>query len=213
MGFFSKLFGKKEDKAADTVSGSTAHGSGTETPEAGTPRVENPQDKGEPGLYGGAPLLDPPKVGGRAAEFVVDMRPHEIYGIFAIRLPADWEPFESDRFRAKSPDESTMLSITLYGSEDSSGFINSEFFKNAQLGMYERFVIEGGDEPYDDPLITDEFISQSFKVDDETQYYLTTARKLDDQIVIANIIIRDLGAYDMRLRAVIQAIKNSITPL
>ena len=210
MGFFSKLFGKKEDKAAEAASEGEASTPQAETPRAGV--SETPQAETDSGLYGGASLLEVPKVDGQAV-FEVDMRGHEIYGIFGISLPADWEPFESDRFRAKSQDETTLLSITLYQAEDAAAFINSDFFRDAQLGMYERFVVEGGYEPYDDLLITDEFITQSFKVDDETQYYLTTANKVDERIIITNIIIRDLGDYDMRLRAVIQAMKNSITPL
>lgn len=51
------------------------------------------------------------------------------------------------------------------------------------------------------------------KVDDETQYYLTTARKAGEQIIIANIIIRDLADYSIRMRTILQSIRHSMEPL
>lgn len=197
MGFLKNLFGKKEESAAPArpASGKTA-----------PPQAE------EQGRMYGAPLLTPPGVEGQA-EYIVDMRPHNLSGVFSVRLPAGWEPFESDRFRAKSQDEKTQVSITLFAGKDPSVPVDSVFFKDLQVGMFERFVTEGGYEPYDDLLVTDAFIAQSFKVDDETQYYLTTAHPIDGQLIIANVIIRDLSDYSIRMRAVLQAIRHSMEPL
>jgi hypothetical protein len=195
MGFLNKLFGGKEKETVDPAPG--------QTPAA--PQGETPSQ-----LYG-VPLLESPKMTGET-RFSVNMVPHSLYGIFAIRLPADWEPYESDRFRAKTRDETTQLSVTLYQG-DASSVINSEFFRNSQMGLYRRFVTEGGYEPYDDLLVKDAFITQSFKVDEETQYYLTSAHRRGDELFLANIIIRNLSGYDTRLRAIIQAIQHSIEPL
>ena len=197
MGFLKNLFGKKEDA--------------TETAKPETKGAAAPQAEQQDHMYG-VPLLTSPKVDGQV-EYVVDMRPHNLSGVFSVRLPADWEPFESDRFRAQSQDEKTLLSVTLFAGKDPSAPINSDFFKDVQMGMFERFVTEGGYEPYDDLLVTDGFITQSFKVDDETQYYLTTARKVGEQLIIANIIIRDLADYSIRMRAIIQSIRHSMEPL
>lgn len=195
MSFFSKLFSKKQDSQPAATNSNAAR--------------EDAAEKAN--LYGeGVPLLEIPKPNG-GTRYELDMRPHDLYGMFTIHLPADWEPFESDRFRAKTADGATQVSIMLYAQNGAPEVLDADFFLHTGMGMYRRFVHEGGYEPYNDLSVTDHFICHSFKVDDETQYYLTTAGEHNGQTVMANIIIRDVGEYNPKLRAVIQAICNGIS--
>lgn len=131
---------------------------------------------------------------------------------FIIDLPADWEPYESDRFRAMTPDGKTQISIKSYVGPDADITINDQYFKDLKLALYDRFVTEGEYEPYDNLFVNDACISKSFKVDDETQHYLTTARKIDGRLIVTDLIIRDIGGYDPKMQTILQHIMKSITP-
>ena len=69
------------------------------------------------------------------------------------------------------------------------------------LPLYDKYVDEGGYVPYDDFFINKNQISKSFKIDDETQYYLTTINTIGGRTVLSSFIIRDIGMYDPKMRA------------
>lgn len=113
-------------------------------------------------------------------------------------LPVGWEPYESDRFRTKTQDDKTCLSITNWILDDR---LSPTQRQTNVLALYDKFVQGGGYEPYADLIIQDSYISQSFRVDSETQYYLTRFSTVGDKTYQSGFIIRDIGAYDPQMRA------------
>jgi len=134
---------------------------------------------------------------------------HAVDGILKIELPEYWESFESDRFRAKSSDGKTQISITNFGM-DIKQSLGETLLKNITLPLYERFVAEGGFEPHDDLIVNDRFISKSFKVDEETQYYLTAINMIGGKVIQTAIIVRDIGEYNLELRKILLSIAETI---
>ena len=144
-------------------------------------------------------------------EFVTDFKKHLIDNLLIVNLPVDWFPFESDRFRAKTTDGKLQMSLVNYENRtDSEVKIDSQFFKDLKLDLYDNFVTEGEYEPYDDLKVSDSFITKSFKVDEETQYYYTTARKINGRLIITDIIVREIGEYDKKMQSLLQVIGHSM---
>ena len=133
-------------------------------------------------------------------DFKLVMKVHVVDSLFRIGLPVGWGPYESDRFRAKTQDGKIQISITNWHKKDNAP-MGQEELKATVLPTYKSFVEEGGYEPYDDLIVNDKYISKSFKVDDETQYYLTTTNNIDGRIIITGFIIRDIAEYDPQMRA------------
>jgi len=82
--------------------------------------------------------------------------------------------------------------------------------KEVTLPLYDRFEAEGGFEPYDDLIVNDKFISKSFKVDKETQYYLTAINMVGGKVIQTAIIVRDIGEYNLELRKILLNIAETI---
>ncbi len=144
-------------------------------------------------------------------EFIIDLKKHLVDNFYIISLPANWKQYKSDRFRAKTNDDKLQVSITNYANQSNGDFkINSSFFKDLKLHLYENFVTEGEYEPYDDLKVTDKFITKSFKVDEETQYYYTTAKNVNGQLVITDIIVREVGEYNKKMQPILEVIGKSI---
>ncbi|MCL5244462.1 hypothetical protein M4I21_01490 [Cellulophaga sp. 20_2_10] len=144
-------------------------------------------------------------------EFVTDFKKHLIDNILIVNLPVNWIPYKSDRFRAKTDDEKLQMSLVNYENKEKNNVVlNSQFFKDLKLELYDVFVTEGEYEPYDDLKISDSFITKSFKVDDETQYYYTTARNVNGRLIITDIIVRDIGGYDKKMQPLLQIIGHSM---
>jgi hypothetical protein len=143
-------------------------------------------------------------------EFQLDLRPHKVDNLFIVKLPTEFIPYESDRFRAKTEDSKKMISITNYRRPWNGEVINKQFFEELKLRTYDKFVNEGGYEAYDDLKATDEFIRKSFKVDEETQYYFTSARIMNDNFVITEFIIREIGAYNRHIMPTLEIINDLI---
>lgn len=135
---------------------------------------------------------------------------HLIDDCFIVKLPTDWIPYQSDRFRAKTKNEKLQISIINYANQTGEIEVNTDFFKELKIDLYQKFVTEGGYEPYEDLSVTNNFISKSFKVDDETQYYLTTARNVNGRTIITDIIIRDFNDYSTTMTSLLQEISNSM---
>lgn len=144
-------------------------------------------------------------------EFTVNLKEHLVDNFYIISLPVEWEEFESDRFRAKTSDGKLQISITNYVNQIKNDFkIDNKLFKDLKLKLYDNFVTEGGYEPYEDLKVTDNFITKSFKVDDETQYYYTTAKNINGQLIITDIIIREIGSYNKKIQPLLEIIGKSI---
>ncbi|MCF6360537.1 MAG: hypothetical protein L3J29_07220 [Cyclobacteriaceae bacterium] len=135
-----------------------------------------------------------------------NFKEHLIDNFFIVKLPIDWIPYKSDRFRAKTKNGKLQMSIINYANQTGEIEVNSDFFKELKIDLYAKFVTEGGYEPYDDLIVTNDFISKSFKVDDETQYYLTTARNVNGRGIITEIIIREFDDYSTNMTSLLQEI-------
>lgn len=146
----------------------------------------------------------------KSGQFVQEFNKYLVDDLLIIGLPVEWIPFESDRFRAKTSDDKLQMSIVNYQINAKDLKIDAEFFKGLKLELYDKFVNEGEYEPYDDLKVTDSFICKSFKVDEETQYYYTTSRVIDDMIVTTDIIVRELGEYNDKMQPLLQTIGATI---
>ncbi|SHN56478.1 hypothetical protein [Desulfovibrio litoralis] len=197
MGFFSNLFKKKETKNLDQTNDNKQ--ASVQNTDQNTVRADNNK------------LLTPPTMD-ESSDFKMVMEVHPLAGNLCIALPVEWVPFESDRFRAKNADGSVLVSVSVFSisPEQAASFSSSDYIQD-QRGLFQRFVDEGGYEPYDDFHAEDTFVMQSFKVDEETQYYLHMLLQADELYLI-NIIIRNVGDYSLKMRTTIQAIKMSIAP-
>jgi len=133
----------------------------------------------------------------------------EVEGLYRIALPADWEPYESDRFRTKSKDGKTLLSITVWRIKDEEP-ITEQYIRDCMTSIFEGFVTEGGYIPYNDFISNDKYVSKSFKVDNETQYYLHVFHTTEFGKFRSGLIIRDIGDYNPQMRATLQVIVSTI---
>lgn len=143
-------------------------------------------------------------------ELDLKLKPYLLDNMIYCSLPIEWQPYESDRFRAKHENGKAIVSIKNFVRQANDIQINADFFRDLKLALFDQFVIESEYEPYDDLTVKDDFISKSFKVDDETQYYCTTARSSMNQLYLTEIIIRHINKYSAEMRALSLVIKDSI---
>ena len=143
-------------------------------------------------------------------DFGLTLKFHLVDDLFIIGLPVQWESFKSDRFRAKTKDERTQISITTWNLKDDIQPPFDHELKEIVLPQYEDYVNKGGYEPHDDLIINEKYISKSFKVDDETQYYLMTMNNVNGETYLTNLIIRDIGKYDPQKRAALLSIVSTM---
>ena len=134
-------------------------------------------------------------------DFTMVTKTYLVDGIYSIGLPVDWKPFESDRFRAKTDDGKTQISITNYNMKLDGTCSIEEELKKLVLPQYEDFITGGGYVPYDDLIVNEKYISRSFKIDNETQYYLTTINSINGNNILTGFIIRDIDEYRPQMRA------------
>lgn len=124
-----------------------------------------------------------------------------MYGDIIFNLPSKFKQYPSDRFRAKTTDQKTTVSITVYQKDAFSSDSDANKRFQFQLDLYEDFVKNGGYEPYDDIMLNNQFVSQSFKVDmmpdapNQTQYYFTTLLNIKGKTFCVSIIIRERDVY------------------
>jgi len=136
------------------------------------------------------------------------MKTHVVDGLYRVSIPNNWNVYESDRFRAKTEDGKTEISITNWNSKEPLSI--EKDLKERFLRLYEQFVSEHGYEPYNDYVFNDNKISKSFKVDDETQYYLSTINIVGEQSILTQFIIRDIGNYDPQMRATLALVVSTM---
>ena len=128
--------------------------------------------------------------------FVVD-------NLFQITTVSDFKKVDGDRFRLATEDDKVRLSISNYLSTDSIEKVNKEYLKEIILPLYKDYQENGGYEAFDDLITENDHISQSFKIDNETQYYLTTVKEWGGQTVLTTFIIRDIDEYSEDVRKIL----------
>ena len=136
-------------------------------------------------------------------DFTMVTKTFLIDGIYSIGLPVGWKSFESDRFRAKTDDGKTQISITNWNMKLDGTCSIEEELRKLVLPQYEDFVTGGGYMPYDDLIVNEKYISRSFKIDNETQYYLTTINSINENNILTGFIIRDIDEYRPQMRAIL----------
>lgn len=142
--------------------------------------------------------------------FTVVLETHLVDSLYWVGIPADWTPFASDRFRAKTQDGKTQISITNWVIDSGEESVGEEQLKASVLPLYKSFVEEGGYEAYDDLIVNNNYISKSFKVDEETQYFLTMLNKKGDKVYQSSFIIRDIAEYNPQMRATLLNIAATV---
>ena len=148
-------------------------------------------------------------------DFSLVLKRHLVDSLYYIGLPVGWEPYQSDRFRAKTSDDKTQISITNW-KLGTNGRLFSEqeikrFLEENVIPQYSKYVDEGGYEPYDDLVINENYISKSFKVDKETQYHLSSLVNIaEDKTYLTGFIIRDLDNYSPEMRATLSIIQGTM---
>ncbi len=143
----------------------------------------------------------------------VSMKTMMIDNSYFIAIPEDWQHYKSDRFRTRSKDKKIDFSITNYGKQisvpDDYGI---ESLKKQFLPLFNKFINEGGYISNNDQEIGEDFIYQSFKMDNENQYYYYTSRVIrNDLRVLIAFIIRQDGEYKTDYKTLIRKIGKSIT--
>lgn len=129
--------------------------------------------------------------------------------LFYITTINNFEKVESDKFRIATSNNSLQLSISNYVTRDNIGKINKDLMKT-YIPMYDDFIQNGGFEPVDKLRLEDDFISQAFKVGNETQYYLTTVKRIKDSYVTSNLIIKSFDTYNEIVSSILETTYNSI---
>jgi hypothetical protein len=132
--------------------------------------------------------------------------------MFYVLTPTFFKQVKSDRFRMFTADGHSQMSITNYKFSDSSANPSKADLENMILPHYKDYVEKGGYIAIDDLEATDEYICQSFKVDEETHYYLTTYVKLGGQLLFSNFIVRMMTDYDKEFWKIVHLMRTSIRP-
>ncbi len=131
--------------------------------------------------------------------------------IYLLSVPKDWTQYESDRFRMKTTSESIQFSASNYAkSIETVPSYSIIELKPEVLALFDNFEKEGGYIPLNDQLIGEDFVYQAFKVDEETQYYFQTFRKVKDSLIRINFILREIGEYNTETRSTMLSIGKSI---
>ena len=131
--------------------------------------------------------------------------------LLLIEIPTDWMEYESDRFRTINKSKSINFSMSNFGKElDESSRFSLNELKSEINSLFVRFEKEGGYIPINDKEATDNFVYQSFKVDDETQYYFYTYRETENQLIRTTLILREIGDYKISSKNLLLKIGLSI---
>lgn len=133
----------------------------------------------------------------------------DIFYVYALDI---YEFVKSDRFRLTVPGDISQISITNFEFSGSATKMTKEDFETNVLPIYKKYVDQGGYEPINDLEANDSYISQSFKVDNETHYCLTTGTLIKNKLIISNFLIRYNSEYDKGMRDIIKMMCKSIRP-
>ncbi|MEY3444293.1 MAG: hypothetical protein RLZZ519_2574 [Bacteroidota bacterium] len=136
----------------------------------------------------------------------------KVYSLFSVTLPVEWVEYKSDRFRTRGMRDGVQFSISAYSKPmqgSNTAIIESEL-REQSLGFFRKFVVEGGFEANNDLELKKDSAYQSFKVDEETQYFYYTYRIIGKELIRISFILRDMGAYSAMRRKQILAIGKSI---
>lgn len=137
------------------------------------------------------------------------LRTFLVDNLYYITTLDNFEKVESNKFRLATSNNAIQLSISNYSTKENIGTIDHEYMKRF-IPMYNSYVGEGGFEPINQLKIENDFISQAFQVGEETQYYLTTVKKLKDCFVTSNMIIRSFDTYNEIVESILESVYDSI---
>lgn len=121
--------------------------------------------------------------------------------IFEICVPDYLEEIEDDYFSMVGPEENSHLTIRNYEFSGNALKMSEEDLKRNVLPTYKKYVDEVGCEAVNDLVSNDKYISQSFKLGDETYYYLTTWSTVRDKLVVSQILLRHFDDYSENVRS------------
>ena len=136
---------------------------------------------------------------------------HLVDRSYLLALPADWQPYKSDRFRAANQSKTVDFSATnMAKSIEKPEEFNVEDLKAQMFPTMKRFVTEGGYIAIGEPEIGEDFIQQAFTVDDETQYCHYTYKVIHKLHVIVMLILKEKGGHNSSTYELLKKIAASI---
>lgn len=131
---------------------------------------------------------------------------------YLIKIPQDWTQYESDRFRTINKFKNVNFNVTNYGKPlDKENQFTFDELKKEIFSLFESFVNEGGYEAINDREANSNYVYQSFKVDNETQYYYYTFREGMGQLIRIVFILKEIGNYQESTKQLLLEIGKSIT--
>ena len=134
-----------------------------------------------------------------------------INDLYYISIPKDWIFIEDDRFRAESKNGNTLLTVSNYQYENIDRNKKAHtFLEELMLPMFEIFETEDGYIPLDIFENKADYILKSYKVDDETQYILATARFFYNSLIVTTLQVHDIEEYNIELKNLLKTIFQSI---
>ena len=128
--------------------------------------------------------------------------------ISTILIPTDWEVTNTDRFLAKSADDRAILTV-MSSEEPVKGEINKAFFERLKGDFFKEYERDGFT-ALDETTANERYISKTFRTYDEVEYHFTCAKKIDDKVIITEIILRHKDSYSLEMRELVDKIGMSI---
>ncbi len=130
---------------------------------------------------------------------------------YLINIPQDWTQYESDRFRTINKSKNINFNVSNYGKLlDKENPFTFDELKKETFSLFESFVNEGGYEAIDDREANINYVYQSFKVDNETQYYYYTFREGMGELIRIVFILKEIGNYKESTKQLLLEIGKSI---
>ena len=134
-----------------------------------------------------------------------------IDNVYLIKIPQDWTQYESDRFRTINKSKDVNFNVTNYGKLlDRENPFTFDELKKETFSLFESFVNEGGYEAINDREAISNYVYQSFKVDNETQYYYYTFREGMGELIRIVFILKEIGNYKESTKQLLLEIGKSI---
>lgn len=133
---------------------------------------------------------------------------HWLNQISTIALPQDWLVSYIDRFEAQPPDQKATLSIITY-QDGENATIDQAFFENLKLDFYQEYEKENFIS-IDKAFVSDSFIGKTFSNEEEVQYHLTTAKKVNGTVAVTEFLLRSQSKFSEEMRDFLHKVGQSL---
>jgi len=115
--------------------------------------------------------------------------------LYYITTSSELKPVKSDRFRMETESGKVQLSISNYEFSHFVPGVSVNDITNFVLPLFKDFIENGGYIPLDNLTIEDNFVCQSFKVGQESQYILYTLNNFNNRTIVSSFMLSDFDTY------------------